>query len=46
MTVYWCESAWLTGGFAKRVRLVVADGLLRDVLVDAEPEDHDIILEG
>lgn len=46
MTVYWCESAWLTGGFAKRVRLVVADGLLRDVLVDAEPEPHDIILEG
>ena len=27
MTAYWCESAWLTGGFARRVRLVTQDGL-------------------
>ena len=25
----WCESAWLTGGFAHRVRLVTADGKIR-----------------
>ncbi len=43
---FWCENAWLTGGFAKRVRLEVADGLIRQVLVDAEPEPGDIRLPG
>ena len=37
MTAFWCESAWLTGGFARRVRLVTQDGLIKDVLVDADP---------
>lgn len=46
MTSFWCESAWLTGGFAKRVRLVVGSGLLREVHVDTDPEERDIILEG
>ncbi|GAA5019707.1 formimidoylglutamate deiminase [Terrabacter aeriphilus] len=46
MTSYWCESAWLTGGFARRVRLVTQDGLLKEVLVDAEPEPGDVRLEG
>lgn len=41
MTSFWCESAWLTGGFAKHVRLVASGGVLREVLagVDAEPDD-------
>ncbi len=41
MTTFWCESAWLTGGFARRVRLVTSDGVLREVQsgVDAEPDD-------
>lgn len=46
MTTFWCESAWLTGGFAKRVRLVVADGLLKEVLVDADPQPDDVVLSG
>ncbi|WP_330474903.1 formimidoylglutamate deiminase [Terrabacter sp. C0L_2] len=46
MTVFWCESAWLTGGLARRVRLVTQDGLLKDVLVDADPEPDDIRLAG
>lgn len=46
MTTFWCESAWLTGGFADRVRLVTQDGLFRDVLVDADPEPDDIRLAG
>ena len=46
MTAFWCESAFLTGGFAKRVRLVVSSGLFRDVFVDADPEPGDVILEG
>ncbi|ADU49818.1 formimidoylglutamate deiminase [Intrasporangium calvum] len=46
MTSFWCESAWLTGGFAKRVRLVVTAGLLREVHVDTDPEERDVILEG
>ena len=46
MTAFWCESAFLTGGFAKRVRLVVSAGLFRDVFVDADPEPGDVILEG
>lgn len=46
MTAYWCESAWLTGGFAKRVRLVTSDGVLRDVLVGADPEPDDVRLAG
>ncbi|HEX6057170.1 MAG TPA: formimidoylglutamate deiminase [Intrasporangium sp.] len=46
MTAFWCESAFLTGGFAKRVRLVVSGGLFREVLVDADPEPSDVILEG
>ena len=41
MTAFWCEFAWLTGGFARRVRLITADGVLREVQsgVDAEPDD-------
>ena len=41
MTAFWCESAWLTGGFARKVRLVTSDGVLREVQsgVDAEPDD-------
>lgn len=46
MTSFWCENAWLTGGLAKRVRLVVSGGLFREVLVDADPEDADVILDG
>ncbi|GGN00872.1 formimidoylglutamate deiminase [Terrabacter tumescens] len=46
MTAFWCESAWLTGGLARRVRLVTQDGLLKDVLVDADPEPDDIRLAG
>ncbi|TQM57502.1 formimidoylglutamate deiminase [Humibacillus xanthopallidus] len=46
MTAYWCESAWLTGGFARRVRLVTQDGLIKDVLVGADAEPDDIRLAG
>jgi formiminoglutamate deiminase len=46
MTAFWCESAWLTGGFARRVRLVTQDGLFKEVLVDADPEPDDIRLAG
>ena len=46
MTTFWCESAFLTGGFAKRVRLVVSSGLFKEVFVDADPEPGDVILEG
>jgi len=46
MTAYWCESAWLTGGFARRVRLVTQGGLIKDVLVGAEPEHDDVRLTG
>ncbi|MGO4599885.1 formimidoylglutamate deiminase [Terrabacter sp. 2RAF25] len=46
MTAFWCESAWLTGGFARRVRLVTQDGLLKDVLVDADPQPDDVRLAG
>ncbi len=46
MTAYWCESAWLTGGFARRVRLVTQDGLIKDVLVGADAEPDDVRLAG
>jgi len=46
MTAFWCESAWLTGGLAHRVRLVTQDGLLKDVLVDADPQPDDVRLPG
>ena len=46
MTTFWCESAWLTGGLARRVRLVTQDGLFKDVLVDADPEPDDVRLAG
>ena len=46
MTSFWCESAWLTGGFAHRVRLVTADGYFKEVLVDADPEPGDVRLAG
>ncbi|GAB2751559.1 formimidoylglutamate deiminase [Terrabacter sp. AAH1] len=46
MTAFWCESAWLTGGFARRVRLVTQDGLIKDVLVDADPQPDDVRLPG
>ncbi|NUO89890.1 MAG: formimidoylglutamate deiminase [Terrabacter sp.] len=46
MTAFWCESAWLTGGFARRVRLVTQDGLIKDVLVDADPQPDDVRLAG
>jgi formiminoglutamate deiminase len=46
MTAYWCESAWLTGGFARRVRLVTQDGSIKDVLVGADPEPDDVRLLG
>ncbi|GAA2029768.1 formimidoylglutamate deiminase [Terrabacter terrae] len=46
MTSFWCESAWLTGGFADRVRLVTQDGLFKDVQVDADPEPDDVRLAG
>ncbi|KRB47400.1 MULTISPECIES: formimidoylglutamate deiminase [unclassified Terrabacter] len=46
MTAFWCESAWLTGGFARRVRLVTQDGLLKEVLVDADPQPDDVRLAG
>jgi formiminoglutamate deiminase len=46
MTAFWCESAWLTGGFARRVRLVTQEGLIKDVLVDADPQPDDVRLPG
>lgn len=46
MTTFWCESAWLTGGLARRVRLVTQDGLFKEVLVDADPQPDDIRLAG
>jgi len=46
MTSFWCESAWLTGGFARRVRLVTQDGLFKEVLVDADPQPQDVRLAG
>ncbi|WP_256794961.1 formimidoylglutamate deiminase [Terrabacter sp. Ter38] len=46
MTAFWCESAWLTGGFARRVRFVTHDGLFKEVLVDADPEPDDVRLAG
>jgi formiminoglutamate deiminase len=46
MTTFWCESAWLTGGLARRVRLVTQDGLFKDVLVDADPQPDDVRLAG
>ncbi len=46
MTAFWCESAWLTGGLARRVRLVTQDGLFKDVLVDADPQPDDVRLAG
>ena len=46
MTAFWCESAWLTGGFARRVRLVTQDGLIKDLLVDADPQPGDVHLAG
>lgn len=46
MTAFWCESAWLTGGLAHRVRLVTQDGLFKDVLVDADPQPDDVRLAG
>ena len=46
MTSFWCESAWLTGGFARRVRLVTQDGLFKEVLVDADPQPEDVRLAG
>jgi formiminoglutamate deiminase len=46
MTAFWCESAWLTGGFARRVRLVTQDGLIKDVQVDADPQPDDVRLAG
>ncbi|MBB2988012.1 formimidoylglutamate deiminase [Terracoccus luteus] len=46
MTSFWCESAWLTGGFARNVRLTTADGFIRDVHVGAEPQPEDVRLHG
>ncbi len=46
MTTFWCESAWLTGGLARRVRLVTQEGLFKDVLVDADPQPDDVRLAG
>lgn len=46
MTSFWCESAWLTGGFARGVRLVTSEGLFREVLVGTEPEPSDVRLAG
>ncbi|MFC7597252.1 formimidoylglutamate deiminase [Terrabacter sp. GCM10028922] len=46
MTAFWCESAWLTGGFARRVRLVTQEGLIKEVLVDADPQPGDVHLAG
>ncbi|MDN5764770.1 MAG: formimidoylglutamate deiminase [Humibacillus sp.] len=46
MTSFWCESAWLTGGFARKVRLVASGGVLRDVLSGVDPEPDDVHLAG
>ena len=46
MTAFWCESAWLTGGLARRVRLVTQEGLIKEVLVDADPQPDDVRLAG
>ncbi len=46
MTAFWCESAWLTGGFARRVRIVVGDGVIKDVRSGLDPEPDDVRLAG
>ncbi|MEO6998591.1 MAG: formimidoylglutamate deiminase [Terracoccus sp.] len=46
MTSFWCESAWLTGGFARKVRLVASGGVLREVLSGVDPEPDDVRLAG
>jgi cytosine/adenosine deaminase-related metal-dependent hydrolase len=46
MTAYWCEHAWLTGGFAHRVRLVVRDGIIRDIESGVDPQEGDVRLDG
>jgi formiminoglutamate deiminase len=46
MTTYWCEHAWLTGGFAHSVRLVVRDGIIREIESGVDPQEGDVRLEG
>lgn len=46
MTSYWCESAWLTSGFARRVRIVVGGGVIKEVRVGVDPEPDDEQLRG
>lgn len=46
MTAYWCEAAWLTSGFARRVRIVVGAGVIKDVQTGVEPEPDDERLIG
>ena len=46
MTSYWCEHAWLTGGFARRVRLVVEGGVFKSVEADVDPQPDDVRLAG
>lgn len=46
MTAYWCETAWLTGGLARRVRMVVGGGTIRQLEVDVAPQPEDVRLTG
>ncbi|WP_347353917.1 formimidoylglutamate deiminase [Intrasporangium sp.] len=46
MTAFWCEHAWLTSGFAHRVRLVEAGGILKEVQSGVDPQPGDVWLDG
>ncbi|WP_225753375.1 formimidoylglutamate deiminase [Actinotalea sp. Marseille-Q4924] len=43
---YWCERAWLPDGVVVRVRVEVADGLIRTVQAGADPRPGDTRLPG
>jgi len=46
MTTYWCEHALLPGGVRRSVRVVVADGRVRDVLPGVAAQPDDVPLRG
>jgi formiminoglutamate deiminase len=46
MTSFWCETAWLDGAAAERVRLIVDDGRFAAVTPGADPEPGDTRLPG
>src|ERR1700753_1544477 len=46
VSAYFADHAWLPGGLANAVRLVVADGRFAEVRPDAAREDGDVGLPG